>query len=212
MWRWHRTSWAANEVSTAIFISFTSQNTHHNHNIELLRLRDKLHSSVVDNHRLKLDTGVAILLLGDSLAGVEEKTVTELHNVSLVDTGDLLLVSQVSAKLAKQYSGNTNLPVVLKSKVKGEPSDSLGLGPGRDLQGLNDTGERLVLKTRVLALSVLTDNSKVDVRMSSSQAGQRFADNDRSVDIELLSHSDVPGVVTALVDGGVKNTFFVWST
>lgn len=178
----------------------------------MLRLRDKLHSSVVDNHRLELDTGVAILLLGDSLAGVEEKTVTELHNVSLVDTGDLLLVPEVSAKLAKQYSGNTNLPVVLKSKVKGEPSDSLGLGPGRDLQGLNDTGERLVLKTRVLALSVLTDNSKVDVRMSSSQAGQRFADNDRSVDIELLSHSDVPGVVTALVDGGVKNTFFVWST
>lgn len=68
-----------------------------------------------------------------------------------------------------------------------------------------------MFKTRVLALSVLTDNSKVDVRMSSSQAGQRFADNDGSVDVELLSHSDVPGVVTALVDGGVKNTFFVWS-
>lgn len=82
------------------------QDTHHNHNIELLRLRDKLHSSVVDNHRLKLDTGVAILLLGDSFAGVEEKTVTELHNVSLVDTSDLLLVSQASAKLSKQYKNS----------------------------------------------------------------------------------------------------------
>lgn len=154
------------------------QGIHHNHNIELLRLRDKLHSSVVDNHRLKLDTGVAILLLGDSLAGVKEKTVTELHNVGLVDTCDLLLVSQASAKLPKQCRGSTNLSVVLKSKVKGEPSDSLGLGPGGDLQRLNNTGERLVLETRVLALSVLTDDSKVDVRMSSRQSRQRFADND----------------------------------
>lgn len=65
-----------------------------------------------------------------------------------------------------------------------------------------------MLETRVLALSVLTDDSKVDVRMSSSQSRQRLADNDGSVDVKLLSHSDVPRVVTALVDRGVKNTFW----
>lgn len=64
--------------------------THHNHNIKLLRPRDKLHRGVVDNHRVELDTGVSVFCLGDALTGVEEETVTEFHDVGFVDAGDLL--------------------------------------------------------------------------------------------------------------------------
>lgn len=64
--------------------------THHDHNIKLLRLRDKLHRSIVDNHGIKLDSGVTVLLLCDSLARVEEETVSEFHNVGFVHAGDFL--------------------------------------------------------------------------------------------------------------------------
>lgn len=47
-------------------------------------------SRVVDDHGVECDTR-ALVLLCDGLARVQEETVTELHDVGLVDTGDLLL-------------------------------------------------------------------------------------------------------------------------
>jgi hypothetical protein len=64
--------------------------THHNHHVKLLRPRNKLHRRVVHNHRVELDARVAVFLLGDALARVEEQTVAELHDVGLVDAGDFL--------------------------------------------------------------------------------------------------------------------------
>lgn len=69
--------------------------THHDHHVELLRSGHELHRGVVDNHRVKLDAGVAVLLLGDPLARVEEETVSELHDVGLVHARHFLPVSRV---------------------------------------------------------------------------------------------------------------------
>lgn len=47
-------------------------------------------SRVVDDHGVESDTRTLVFLC-DGLARVQEETVTELHDVGLVDTGDLLL-------------------------------------------------------------------------------------------------------------------------
>lgn len=97
----------------------------------------------------------------------------------------------------------THLSVVLDSKVEGEPGNPLCFCPRGDLQALYDTWETLVLETGVFSFRVLSDNGKVDVFVSGGEAGKRLADNDGSVNVEGLTHSDVPRVVAVLVDGGV---------
>lgn len=87
---------------------------------------------------------------------------------------------------------STHLPVVLDRKVKREPSNPLGLRPRRDLQALHDTRVTLVLETAVLALGVFTDDGKVDVLVAGWNAGEGLADHDGSVDVESLTHGDVP--------------------
>jgi hypothetical protein len=144
----------------------------HDHDIELLRLGNELHGGVVDNHVVRSDTG-CLVLFRDSAEGVEEETVTELHDVGLVHASDLLAV-------------------VLECEVEGKAADTLSLSTGRNLQALDDTREALVLKTRVLALSVLTDDSKVNVRVTSRDARKRLAEHDGRVDIKLLPHGNVP--------------------
>lgn len=115
----------------------TSVQVGHDHNVELLGPGDALHGGVVDNHVVVLHRGV---VLGHLLAGVAEKTVGKLHDVGLVDAGDLLAV-------------------VGKGKGKGELGNALRLCAGDDLERLNDTADGLVLETGVLALGVLTDDS-----------------------------------------------------
>ena len=70
------------------------------------------------------------------------------------------------------------LAVVLQSKVESETNDTFGLCPGGDLQGLNDTGVTLVLKTRVFTLGVFTDNGKVDVVVAGRESREGLAKND----------------------------------
>jgi len=59
------------------------------HDVELLRAGYTLHAGVVHNHVVGDDTGV---VLSDTLDGVAEETVGKLHDVGLVDDGDLLAV------------------------------------------------------------------------------------------------------------------------
>ena len=70
------------------------------------------------------------------------------------------------------------LAVILQSKVESETNDTFGLCPGGDLQGLNDTGVTLVLKTRVFTLGVFTDNGKVDVVVAGRESREGLAKND----------------------------------
>lgn len=85
-----------------------------NNDVELAWLGHQLHGRVVDNHVVELDTG-ALVLLRHFAANVQEKTITKLHDVSLVDRRHLL-------------------PSVLQGKVEGVLGDTLGLCAGNDLQ------------------------------------------------------------------------------
>jgi len=162
----------------------TSVQVGHNHNVELLRSRDALHGGVVDNHVVGLDGRV---LLADLLDGVAEQTVGQLHDVGLVDAGDLLAV-------------------VGEGESKGELGDALRLCAGDDLERLNDALDRLVLETRVLSLGVLTDDAEVDVLVAGLVAGDVLDQDNRGVDVELLTKSDVERLVTGTLDGGVEDT------
>lgn len=113
----------------------------HDHHVELLWLRDKLHASVVNDHGLKLDLWV---LLGDVLAGAEEKSVSKLHDVGLVHSGDLLSSS-------------------LSGVVKSELGNTLSFSSRGNLEALNDTRNKLVLQAGVLSLGLLTNDHKVEL-------------------------------------------------
>jgi hypothetical protein len=86
----------------------------------------------------------------------------------------------------------THLSVVLDGKVECESSNSLSLGPSRDLQALDNTWVRRVFKSRVLSLGVFSDDGEIDIVVSSWETWEGFADNDGSVNVECLTHGDVP--------------------
>ena len=145
----------------------TSVQVGHDHDVELLGSGDTLHRGVVDNHVVGLDGGE---LLTDLLDGVAEKTVGQLHDVGLVDAGDLLAV-------------------VGQGKGVGELGNALRLCAGDDLERLDDAVDRLVLEARVLSLGVLTDDAEVDVLVARLVAGNVLEEDDRGVDVELLAKS-----------------------
>jgi len=146
----------------------------HDHDVELARAGDQLHGTVhfgwglggkawrragylrvIDNHVIELDARGLVLFCNPS-ESVEEKPITELHDVRFVDACDLLAV-------------------VLQGKVECEARDALCFGPGRDLQALDDAGVALVLQSRIFSLGVLTNDGKVDVRMSSGESREGLA-------------------------------------
>jgi hypothetical protein len=153
----------------------------HDHNVELLRLRDELHRRVVDDHVVRGDAR-RLVLLRNAAERVQEEAVAELHDVRLVNARHLLAVV-----------------------LEREAADALGLGAGRDLKTFDDTREALVLEARVLTLRVLTDDGEVNVVVPGREAREGFAKHDRCVDVELLAHGDVPRRVAGL-NGGEKNT------
>jgi hypothetical protein len=156
----------------------------HDENVELLGTGDSLHGGVVDNHVVDLKLGV----LGSNLVeGAAEETVGKLHDVGLVDTGDLLAV-------------------VGSSEGEGELGDTLGLHLGDDLEGLNDTGNGLVLETRVLSLGVLTNDAHVNVGVAGGVSGHVLNHDDGRIDVELLTESYVEGLVSGTLDGGVEDS------
>lgn len=156
----------------------------HDHDVELLGLGDALHGGVVDNHVVVLDAGE---LGGDLLAGVAEETIGQLHDVGLVDAGNLLAAVGLGER-------------------EGELGDSLRLGVGDDLERLDDAGHALVLETAVLSLGVLTDDAQVNVLVSGLVAGDVLDQDNGGVNVKLLAHGDVEGRVAGALHGGVQDT------
>lgn len=175
-------TWATNKTSTDVGKNTSVQVGHH-HDVELLWPRDALHGGVVDDHIVGLDGRV---VLGDPLNGVAEQSIGELHDVGLVDAGDLLAV-------------------VGKRKGEGELGDTLRLRAGDDLERLDDAADRLVLESRVLTLGVLTDDAEVDVLVARLVAGDVLEEDDRGVDVELLTQSNVEGAMTGSLDRSVQD-------
>ena len=174
---------AADETSADVGENATVK-VGHDHDVELLGTADTLHAGVVDNHVVGLDGGV---LLTNLLDGVAEETVGELHDVGLVDAGNLAAV-------------------VGQGEGEGELGDALGLGAGDDLERLDDAGDGLVLEARVLALGVLTDNAEVDVLVAGLVAGDVLDQDDGGVNVEFLTECDVERLVAGALDGSVKDT------
>jgi len=156
----------------------------HDHHVELLGARHSLHGSIVHNHIVHLEGGV---VLSDLVESAAEETIGQLHDVGLVNAGNLL-------------------PVVGESEAEGELGDTLGLGAGDDLEGLDHALDRLVLEAGVLALGVLTDDAEVDVLVAGVVSGDVLDQGDRGVDVELLAQGDVEGLVAGALNGGEKNT------
>lgn len=63
-----------------------------------------------------------------------------------------------------------------------------------------------MLEARVLSLSVLTDDGKVDIAVTGGESGNGLAQDEGSVDVELLAHGDVPRGVAGSLDRGVEDT------
>jgi hypothetical protein len=159
----------------------TSVQVRHHHDVELLWPRDALHGGVVDDHVVGLDRRV---VLADLLDGVAEQTVGKLHDVGLVDAGNLLAI-------------------VGERKGKGELGNALRLLARNDLEGLDDSIDRLVLETGVLALGVLTDDAEINVLVARLVARDVLEQDNGSVDIQFLTEGDVEGTVAGSLDGSV---------
>jgi len=147
----------------------------------LLRSRNTLHRSVVNNHVVGLQCGV---FLGNGIEGVSEKAIGQLHDVGLVDAGDLLAV-------------------VCESEAEGELGDTLRLCAGDDFERLDDTWDRLVLQARVFSLGVLTDDAEVDILVAGLVTWDVLDEDNGRIDIEFLSHGNVERLVAGSLDGCV---------
>jgi hypothetical protein len=64
----------------------------------------------------------------------------------------------------------------------------------------------LVLETCVLSLGIFTDDGKVDITVTGRDTRDGLAQYDGRVDVELLTHGDVPRRVTRTLDGSVEDT------
>lgn len=77
----------------------------------------------------------------------------------------------------------THLAVVLQGEIKGKSDNALSLGTTRDFQTLDNPGDTLVLKTRVLSFSVLANDSKVDARVTRGETRKGLAKDYRRINI-----------------------------
>jgi len=162
----------------------TTVKVRHDHNIELLGTGHSLHGSVVHNHVVHLQGGV---VLSDLVECAAEETIGQLHDVGLVNAGNLLAV-------------------VGQGEAESELGNTLGLGAGDDLEGLDDTVDGLVLEAGVLSLGVLTDDAEVDILVASLVTGDVLDQGDGGVDVQLLTEGNVEGLVARALNRSVEDT------
>jgi hypothetical protein len=134
------------------------------HDVELRGVLDQLHGAVVDDHLLVLDEGE---LFGGVAGALQEEPVDQLHDVGLVDDGDLLAAGEVG-------------------ELEGVLEEAVGVGARGDLERLHDSGVDLVLDARELALDVLADDCDVDVVVAVVDGGEGVAEVDVGEEVEVL--------------------------
>lgn len=174
---------SADKSSTNVGKNATVKVGHHHH-VELLGAGDSLHGRIIDDHVINLQRGVGLSNLVESAA---EQTVGQFHDVGLVDTGDLL-------------------SVVRKGKSKGELGNAFRLGTGDNLKRLDNTLHRLVFKTRVFSLGVLTNDAEIDIFMACLVARDVLHEDDRRKDVELLAQSNVEGLMAGAFHRSEQDT------
>lgn len=144
---------------------------------------DNLQAGVVNELSIELGGWE---ILGNTLCGVEEKTVRHLHDGGLVNSADLCAA---------------NVLGVLESVS----ADTFGGLTGDQLDGLNDTIDNNVLNARVLSLSVLTDEDSVDTIVWGLVASNGAAWTNVGEEVECAAEGKVEGDV-ALANWGSERT------
>jgi len=157
----------------------------HNKNLVVVggRVSDHLEAAVVEKLGVKLNTGE---VLGDLLSDLEEKTVGELHDSSLVDNADLLAANGLGV-------------------LEGESEDTLGSLASNELDALDNTVDNNVLNTRVFTLGVLSDQDSVDVVVRGLVASNGAAGSQVSEEVEGSAEGKVERDV-ALANGSSERT------
>ena len=95
------------------------------------------------------------------------------------------------------------LPVVSKRKAKGELGYPLRFGSRDNFQRLNNTVYRLVLKTRVLSLGVLSNDAEIDIIVTSFVPWYVLDQDYGSVYVKFLAQRNIEGLMPRSLDGGV---------
>ena len=139
----------------------------------MLRSGNALHRRVIDDHVVGFESRV---VLRNFLERIPEQSVGQLHNIRLMNAGNLL-------------------PVVRQRKRKCELRDSLGLCAGNDFQGFDNAGNGLVLKAGVFTFGVFTDDAEVYTLVSGFVTGDVLDKHDGGVDVEFLAESDIERLV-----------------
>lgn len=116
-----------------------------------------------------------------------EEAVAQLHNIGLVNASNLLTT-------------------ICFSERERKPGNALRLHASDNLEGLYNTGDGLVLKTRVFTFGVLTDETYVNIGMTGMVTWNVLDKYDRGVDVKFLTESNVDGLMTRPRNRGVKDT------
>jgi hypothetical protein len=97
----------------------------HDHNVELLRFCNKLHGGIVHDHIVELDARWPVFLR-NTTESVEEKAITELHDVCLVDARHFLNDVSTNVLTVMSLELRTLRPFLrAKSKAKREMRSAL---------------------------------------------------------------------------------------
>ncbi len=147
---------------------------------------DDLQAGVVDQFGVEL-SGWEVL--GDALGGGKEKPIGHLHDGGFVDGANL---------------GAANVLGVLK----GVAADALGSLTGDELDGLDNAINDDVLNTRVLSLSVLSDQDGVNTIVWGFVASDGAARADVGEEVEGAAESKVEGNVA--LSNWSLNVMFSW--
>src|SRR5215211_6307802 len=136
-------------------------------NIVEVRFHDELHAHVVDDAVVYL-LEVVLVVFCDLEEDITEQAVGELHDVGLVDDGDVLAALFLRA-------------------LEGHPADSLGAFAGDDLYRLGGMLTHGMLDAGVEVFCVLAVDDDVDVLVRRLYAWQAQRRPDVPVEVELLA-------------------------
>src|SRR5215213_6064628 len=142
-------------------------------NVVEVRFHDELHAHVVDDAVVYL-LEVVLVVLGDLEEDVTEQSVRELHDVGLVDDGDVLAA-------------------LFFRPLEGHPTDALSTLAGDDLDRLRRMLADGVLYAGVEVLGVLAVDDDVDALIWRLHPGQAQGRPDVPVEVELLAKRHVYG-------------------
>lgn len=65
----------------------------------------------------------------------------------------------------------------------------------------------LMFQPRILPLSILSNNRKIDIPMSRRKPWNTLTQTNTRINIQLLSHSDIPTRMTTSLFRGIEDTF-----